>query len=117
MGLDFTVSETTKQYEDEQGRIVSVTTELADFGHTGYKMMDYGLGAQSNCTTVSYESAKFLEVLDEMKKDLNEINKSGEDKYKEKTALEGAIDELQCFIEQEHITEDSDRVFDIYIWY
>ena len=27
------------------------------------------------------------------------------------------VDELQCFIEQEHITEDSDRVFDINIWY
>lgn len=117
MGLDFTVSETTKQYEDRQGRTVSITTELADFGHAGYKMMDYGLGFQGNCTTVSYGSAKFLEVLDEMKKDLDEINKSGEDKYKEKTDLETAIDELQCFIEQEHITEDSNRVFDIYIWY
>ena len=117
MGLDFTVSETTKQYVDKQGRIVSITTELADFGHAGYKCMDYGLGRQENCTTASYESAKFLEVFDEMRKDLNEINKSGVDKYNEKSDLEKAIDELQCFIEQEHLTEDSDRVFDIHIWY
>lgn len=117
MGLDFTVSETTKQYVDEQGRNVSITTELADFGHAGYKMMDYGLGFQDNCTTVSYGSEKFLEVLDEMKKDLDEINKSGEDKCEEKTDLENAIDELQCFIETEKITENDDRVFDIYIWY
>jgi len=116
MGLDFTVLETTGQYVDKQGRIVSITTELANFEHAGYKMMDYGLGLQADCTTVSYESVKFLEVLNKMKKDLEEINKSGEDKYKEKAALEGAIDKLQRFIEGEHITEDSDRVFDIYIW-
>ena len=117
MGLDFTVSEVTKQYVNELGGSVFITTELANFGHTGYKCMDYGLGRQENCTTVSYESAKFLEVLDEMRKDLDEINKSGKDEYKEKVDLEDAIDELQCFIEQEHITEDSDRVFDIHIWY
>ena len=117
MGLDFTVSEVTKQYVNELGGNVFITTELANFGHTGYKCMDYGLGRQENCATVSYESAKFLEVLDEMRKDLDEINKSGKDEYKEKADLEDAIDELQCFIEQEHITEDSDRVFDIHIWY
>ena len=117
MGLDFTVSETTRQYVDELGGNVFITTELADFGNAGYKCMDYGLGRQENCTTVSYESAKFLEVLDEMRKDLDEINKSGEDKYKEKPDLENAIYELNCFIEQEHLTEDSDRVFDIHIWY
>ena len=91
--------------------------ELANFSHAGYKMMDYGLGRQENCTTVSYESAKLLEVLDGMRKDLDEINKSGKDEYKEKAALEDVINELQCFIEQEHLTEDSDRVFDIHIWY
>ena len=117
MGLDFTVSETTRQYVDELDRNVFITTELANFRHTGYKCMNYGLGRQENCTTVSYESAKFLEVLDEMRKDLDEINKSGKDEYKEKADIEDAIDKLQCFIEQEHITEDSDRVFDIHIWY
>ena len=117
MGLDFTVSETTRQYVDELDRNVFITTELANFGHEGYKCMNYGLGRQENCTTVSYESAKFLEVLDEMRKDLDEINKSGKDEYKEKADIEDAIDKLQCFIEQEHITEDSDRVFDIHIWY
>ncbi len=117
MGLDFTVSETTKQYVDKQGRNVYITTELANFRHAGYKCMDYGLGRQENCTTVSYESVKFLEVLDEMKKDLDEINKSGKDEYKEKADLENAIDELKCFIETEKITEDTDRVFDIHIWY
>ena len=117
MGLDFTVSEVTKQYVNELGGNVFITTELANFGHTGYKCMDYGLGRQENCTTVSYESVKFLEVLDEMRKDLDEINKSGKDEYKEKADLEDAIDELQSFIEKEHITEDSDRVFDIHIWY
>ena len=117
MGLDFTVSETTKQYVDKQGRNVYTTIELANFGHAGYKMMDYGLGRQENCTTVSYESAKFLEVLDEMRKDLRKINDTGVDEYNEKSDLETAIDELQCFIEQEHITEDTDRVFDVHIWY
>ena len=117
MGLDFTVSEVTKQYVNELGGNVFITTELANFGHTGYKCMDYGLGRQENCTTVSYESAKFLEVLDEMRKDLDEINKSNVDKYNEKSDLEKAIDKLQSFIETEKITEDTDRIFDIHIWY
>lgn len=117
MGLDFTISEIQDRKLDKNGRYTFTTVELDNFGHVGYKIMDYGLGRQENCTTVSYESLKFLEVLDEMKKDLDEINKSGEDKYKEKTDLENAIDKLQCFIEQEHLTEDTDRVFDIHIWY
>lgn len=32
MGLDFTVSETTKQYVDEQGRDVFITTEIDNKG-------------------------------------------------------------------------------------
>lgn len=117
MGLDFTISEIQDYKLDKNGRNTFTTVELDNFGYTGYKMMDYGLGQQENCTTVSYESAKFLEVFDEMKKDLDKINKSGKDEYNEKADLEDAIDELQRFIEEEHITEDSDRVFDIYIWY
>ena len=117
MGLDFTVSEITEQNIDEQGRTAFTTTELANFGHAGYKMMDYGLGSQDNCTTVSYNSSEFLECLDSMKKALEEINKTGIDKYNEKSDLVNAIDELQWFIEEEHITEDTDRVFDIHIWY
>lgn len=117
MGLDFTVSETKKQYVDEQGRDVFTTTELADFGNAGKKMMDYGLGFQDNCTTKAYDAVSFLECLDSMSEDLREINDTGVDEYNEKSALEEAISELQNFIEKEHLTEDSDRVFDIHIWY
>ena len=52
-----------------------------------------------------------------MRKALKEINRTGIDKYNEKSDLVNAIDELQWFIEEEHITEDTDRVFDIHIWY
>lgn len=117
MGLDFTVSETTKQYVDEQGRNVSIATELVDFGNVGYKMMDYGLGFQDNCTTVSYDAISFLECLDSMSENLRKINDTGVDEYDEKSDLEEAISELQRFIEEEHITKNSDRVFDIYVWY
>ena len=117
MGLDFTVSEIQDYKLDKNGNNTFIIVELDNFGHAGYKMMDYGLGRQENCTTVSYESAKFLEVLDEMRKDLRKINDTGVDEYNEKLDLENAIDKLQCFIEQEHITEDSDRVVDIHIWY
>ena len=117
MGLDFTISEVQNSKIDEKGRNVYAVAELDNFGHAGYKCMDYGLGLQENCTTVSYDSAKFLEVLDEMRKDLDEINKSGKDEYNEKAELERAIDTLQCFIETEKITKDTDRVFDIHIWY
>ena len=117
MGLDFTVSEITEQKVDKQGRNIFTTTELENFGHAGYTLMDYGLGAQDNCTTRAYDSIQFLECLDRMQDTLKEINSTGVDKYNEKSELEQAIDRLQCFIEKEHITEDSDRVFDIYIWY
>lgn len=117
MGLDFTISEIQDDKINENGNRVYTVVELDNFGHAGYKCMDYGLGRQENCTTVAYESSKFLEVFDKMKKDLDEINKSGKDEYKEKADLENAIDKLQCFIETEKITEDTDRVFDIHIWY
>lgn len=117
MGLDFTVSETTKQYVNKQGRNVYTTIELANFGHAGYKCMDYGLGRQENCATKAYDAASFLECLDKMSEDLRQINDTGVDEYNEKTDLKNAIDKLQCFIEQEHLTEDTDRVFDIHIWY
>lgn len=117
MGLDFTVSETIKQYVDKQGNNAFITTELADFGNAGRKMMDYGLGLQDNCTTKTYDAVLFLECLDSMREDLRKINETGVDKYDEKSDLEEAISELQSFIEQEHITEDSGRVFDIHIWY
>lgn len=117
MGLDFTVSEIPELNVDKQGRNTFTTTELANFGHAGYKMMDYGLGDQDNCTTVAYNSAQFLKCLDDMRQALKEINDTGVDKYNEKSELERAIDELHCFIEEKHITEDTDRVFDIHIWY
>ena len=117
MGLDFTVSETTKQYIDELGGSAFITTDPADFGNAGYKMMDYGLGCQDNCTTKAYDAVSFLECLDSMREDLRKINDTGVDKYNEKSDLEKASRELQSFIEKEHITEDSDRVFDIHIWY
>lgn len=117
MGLDFTVSETIKQYVDKQGNNAFITTEIVDFGNAGHKMMDYGLGCHDNCTTKAYDAVQFLECLDSMREALRKINDTGVDKYNEKLDLEEAISELQRFIEQEHITEDSDRVFDIHIWY
>lgn len=117
MGLNFTVSEITKQNVDKKGRNTFTTTELADFRHAGYKMMDYGLGFQDNCTTKAYDAVRFLECLDYMCEELRKINNTGVDEYNGKLDLEEAINELQCFIEEEHITKDTNRVFNIYIWY
>lgn len=117
MGLDFTISELTEEKIDEQGRIIQTNVELDNFYHDGYKMMDYGLGNQENCTTVAYDTRQFIQCLDDMRKALDEINSTGIDKYNEKTDLESAIDTLHCFIEQENLTEDSDRIFDIHVWY
>ena len=115
MGLDFTVSEVTSNGLDSKGRHTYVTTELDNFGHSGYKMMDYGLGAQENCTTVSYDSIQFIKTLKEMKERLEEIN--SKDEYKEKQDLENAIQVLQDFVDTEELTEDTERVFDIHVWF
>ena len=104
MGLDFTVSEVTESRLDSKGRHTYVTTELDNFGHSGYKMMDYGLGAQENCTTVSYDGIQFIKT-------------TGKDEYKEKQSLENAIQVLQDFIDTEELTEDTERVFDIHVWF
>ena len=88
MGLDFTVSEITSKGLDSKGRSTYTVTELDNFGHSGYKMMDYGLGAQENCTTVSYDSIQFIKTLNAMKERLEEINSTGKDEYKEKQGLE-----------------------------
>ena len=117
MGLDFTVSEVTNNGLDSKGRQTFITTELDNFGHSGYKMMDYGLGAQENCTTVSYDSIRFIKTFKEMKERLEEINSTGKDEYKEKQGLENAIQVLQDFIDTEELTEDTERVFDIHVWF
>ena len=101
MGLDFTVSEITSNGLDSKGRNTYTVTELDNFGHSGYKMMDYGLGAQENCTTVSYDSIQFIKTLNAMKERLEEINSTGKDEYKEKQSLENAIQVLQDFIDTE----------------
>ena len=117
MGLDFTVSEITSNGLDSKGRNTYTVTELDNFGHSGYKMMDYGLGAQENCTTVSYDSIQFIKTLNAMKERLEEINSTGKDEYKEKQGLENAIQVLQDFIDIEELTEDTERVFDIHVWF
>ena len=117
MGLDFTVSEVTSNGLDSKGRHTYVTTELDNFGHSGYKLMDYGLGAQENCKTVYYDSIQFIKTLKEMKERLEEINSTGKDEYKEKQSLENAIQVLQDFIDTEELTEDTERVFDIHVWF
>lgn len=117
MGLDFTVSEVTNNGLDSKGRQTFITTELDNFGHSGYTMMDYGLGDQDNCTTVAYDSIQFINTLNEMKEKLKEINSTGEDEYNEKTDLETAIQTLQDFVDAEELTEDTDRIFDIHVWF
>ena len=117
MGLDFTVSEIASNGLDSKGRNTYTVTELDNFGHSGYKMMDYGLGAQENCTTVSYDSIQFIKTLNAMKERLEEINSTGKDEYKEKQGLENAIQVLQDFIDTEELTEDTERVFDIHVWF
>ena len=117
MGLDFTVSEITSNGLDSKGRNTYTVTELDNFGHSGYKMMDYGLGAQENCTTVSYDSIQFIKTLNAMKETLEEINSTGKDEYKEKQGLENAIQVLQDFIDTEELTEETERVFDIHVWF
>ena len=117
MGLDFTVSEVTESGLDRQGRNTYTVTELDNFGHSGYKMMDYGLGNQDNCTTVAYDSIQFINTLNQMKERLQEINDTGTDEYNEKTDLETAIQTLQDFVDTEELTEDTERVFDIHVWF
>ena len=117
MGLDFTVSEVTNNGLDSKGRQTFITTELDNFGHSGYTMMDYGLGDQDNCTTVAYAGIQFINTLNGMKEKLKEINSTSEDEYNEKTELETAIQTLQNFVDTEELTEDTERVFDIHIWF
>ena len=117
MGLDFTVSEVANNGLDSKGRQTFITTELDNFGHSGYTMMDYGLGNQDNCTTVAYDGIQFINTLNKMKERLQEINDTGTDEYNEKTDLETAIQTLQDFVDTEELTEDTDRVFDIHVWF
>ena len=117
MGLDFTISEITESGLDSKGRQTFITTELDNFGHSGYTMMDYGLGDQDNCTTVAYDGIQFINTLNKMKERLQEINDTGTDEYNEKTDLETAIQTLQDFVDTEELTEDTERVFDIHVWF
>lgn len=119
MGLDLIVSEQTDFRSDSKGRLQHTVTELYNFLHNGYKIVEYvsGLSDMKNCTTVTVDAMDFISGLKRMKDDMLFIEHDGEHYANEETELQRAIEDLECFIDENDLNDDElergDRTFEV----
>ena len=119
MGLDLIVSEQTDFRSDSKGRLQHTVTELYNFLHNGYKIVEYvsGLSDMKNCTTVTVDAMDFISGLERMKDDMLFIEHDGEHYANEENELQRAIEDLECFIDENDLNDDGlergDRTFEV----
>ena len=119
MGLDLIVSEQTDFRSDSKGRLQHTVTELYNFLHNGYKIVEYvsGLSDMKNCTTVTVDAMDFISGLKRMKDDMLFIEHDGEHYANEENELQRAIEDLECFIDENDLNDDElergDRTFEV----
>ena len=119
MGLDLIVSEQTDFRSDSKGRLQHTVTELYNFLHNGYKIDEYisGLSDMKNCTTVTVDAMDFISGLERMKDDMLFIEREGEHYANEENELQRAIEDLECFIDENDLNDDElergDRTFEV----
>ena len=123
MGLDLTVSEQTDFRKDSKGRMQYTITELYNFYHNGYKIVEYvsGLSDIKNCSTVTVDAMDFISGLKRMKDDMLFIEHDGEHYANEESELQRAIEDLECFINENDLNDDElergDKTFEVHMWY
>ena len=123
MGLDLIVSEQTDFRSDSKGRLQHTVTELYNFLHNGYKIVEYvsGLSDMKNCTTVTVDAMDFISGLKRMKDDMLFIEHDGEHYANEENELQRAIEDLECFIDENDLNDDElergDRTSEVHMWY
>lgn len=119
MGLDLIVSEQTDFRSDSKGRLQHTVTELYNFLHNGYKIVEYvsGLSDIKNCSTVTVDAMDFISGLKRMKDDMLFIEHDGEHYANEENELQRAIEDLECFIDENDLNDDElergDRTFEV----
>ena len=119
MGLDLIVSEQTDFRSDSKGRLQHTVTELYNFLHNGYKIVEYvsGLSDMKNCTTVTVDAMDFISGLERMQDDMLFIEHDGEHYANEENELQRAIEDLECFIDENDLNDDGlergDRTFEV----
>ena len=119
MGLDLIVSEQTDFRSDSKGRLQHTVTELYNFYHNGYKIVEYvsGLSDIKNCSTVTVDAMDFISGLKRMKEDMLFIEHDGEHYANEESELKRAVEDLECFIDENNLNENEldwgDRTFEV----
>lgn len=123
MGLDLIVSEQTDFRKDNKGRMQYTVTELYNFDYNGYKIIEYvsDLSDMSNCSTVTVDAKDFVAGLQQMKDDVLFIEHNGEHYANEKSELKEAIEDLECFIDENNLNDSEldwgDRTFEVHAWW
>ena len=123
MGLDLIVSEQTDFRSDSKGRLQHTVTELYNFYHNGYKIVEYvnGLSDIKNCSTVTVDAMDFISGLKRMKEDILFIEHDGEHYANEENELQRAIEDLECFIDENNLNENEldwgDRTFEVQMYF
>ena len=123
MGLDLTVSEQTDFRKDSKGRMQYTITQLYNFNHNGYKIVEYvgELSDMNNCSTVTVDAMDFISGLKRMKEDMLFIEHDGEHYANEESELKSAIEDLEYVIDENNLNENEldwgDRTFEVHMWY
>lgn len=118
MGTDLTVFEETDFRQDSKGRLQYTVTELHNFRPYAHKIMEYvgELSEMNNCSTMRVDARDFINGLQSMKDDMLFIEHDGEHYANEENELKYAIEDLECFIEENNIDKDieyGERTFEV----
>ena len=74
-----------------------------------------------NCSTVTVDAMYFSSGVKRMKEDMLFIEREGEHYANEENELQRAIEDLECFIDENNLNDDElergDRTFEVHMWY
>lgn len=122
MGMDFIISEITKEGIDEKGRRFHVMTELEDFGKLGGVLINY-LGDLSYTldagNTREIDGIEFKHALTQMEDKLLMVEHDGNNEELE-IDLRNTIQAVKDFMKDndlENIEDYGERYFDVYLSY
>ena len=122
MGMDFIISEITKEGTDGKGRRFHVMTELEDFGKLGGTLINY-LGDLSYTldagSTREIDRIEFKHALTQMEDKLLMVEHDGNNEELE-IDLRNTIQAVKDFMKDndlENIEDYGERYFDVYLSY
>ena len=133
MSLDLFIREKTNYGTNSKGNLTYVVEELDNLENC-HNILEaiQAYGSLSNCSSISLLGGTFVQIRDDMTEQLEKEYKPRKlsfipsswntediERYcsQQETAYENELDKLNCFVESEHLTLDSEREFEVTAWW